>query len=166
MIKIDIHGLKEGEHTFMLSTDIKQEDCFFDEFFGDLTLNGIIKKIGTRLSLRAIAEVKANLICDRSLKTYTELISSEVKLAFIADTKSFLENKTNETDSDIIIREDTNYIDVSKEVIELLALQLPMKRIAPEYRDKELTEIYPELSIDKTSDIDDRWTKLKDFKIN
>ena len=165
MIKIDIHGMKDGENEINLNTNISEIECFFEEFFGKIVLNGIVKKITNRFTLISKAEVMANLVCDRSLKTYQERISCDVNLSFISDTKAFLESEKTDKDSDIVIREDAQYIDITSEVIELLALNLPMKRVAPEYRDKEITDICPELS-DGDSATDERWAKLKDFKIN
>lgn len=165
MIKIDIHGMKDGEFKINLNTKISEIECLFEEFFGNIDLNGTIKKIGNRFTLISKAEVMVRLTCDRSLKIYEEKISCDVNLAFIADTKAFLESTERDIDSDILIREDAQFIDITSEVIELLALNLPMKRIAPEYRDKDITEIFPEIS-DGINVTDERWAKLKDFKIN
>ena len=169
MIKIDITGLKEGEYDVSVISALNSEECSFEEFFGNISLIGKIRKAGNRYSLSAKAQVNAKLICDRSLKEYEEVITADVNLGFVSDTKAYLETKPvkDSGDSDIIIREDAHFINVTNEVTELLALELPMKRIAPEYRDKELEEIYPELkekSLDNSND--DRWSKLKDLKIN
>ncbi len=165
MLKIDIHGMKDGEYSIELKSNISDLECYFNEFFGEIKLIGVLRKIGNRFTLQSNAEVNANLICDLSLKNYEELIKSEVNLNFKADTKSYLSQKNIENDSEILIREDAQEIDISSIVIELLALQLPMKRIAPEYRNKDLNEIYPFLN-QENSEIDSRWNKLKDFKIN
>jgi uncharacterized metal-binding protein YceD (DUF177 family) len=173
MIKIEINGMNDGKYDLSIETPVDKMDCVFEEFFGDVKLIGSIKKISNRFSLTAKAEVKAKMICDRSLKEFVENIETDVKLSFIADTKAYLENKgkiNEDLDSDILIREDVKYIDITSEVIELLALQIPMKRIAPEFRDKELDEIFPELSGETFKNekdvIDDRWSKLKNLKIN
>jgi uncharacterized metal-binding protein YceD (DUF177 family) len=173
MIKIEITGMKDGKYDLLIEAPVEKMNCIFEEFFGDVKLTGTIKKISNRFTLSAKAEVKAKMICDRSLKEFVENIESEVKLSFIADTKAYLENKgkiNEEIESDILIREDIKYINITSEVIELLALQIPMKRIAPEYRDKELDEIFPELSVETFRNekevIDDRWSKLKNLKIN
>lgn len=165
MIKIDIHGMKDGEFEINLNTEVAKIECFFEEFFGKIEVNGVIKKVGNRFTLKSKAYVLAKLTCDRSLKDYNERIESDVNLGFIADTKTFLENPEKDVDSDILIREDAQFIDITSEVIELLALNLPMKRIAPEYRDKEITEIFPEINSGDNA-TDERWSKLKDFKIN
>lgn len=165
MIKIDIHGMKDGEYEIDLNTDVEKIECYFEEFFGKIEVKGIIKKVGIRFTLKSKATVMTSLICDRSLQIYEERITSDVNLGFIADTKAFLESPERDIDSDILIREDAQFIDITSEVIELLALNLPMKRIAPEYRDKDITEIFPEINSGDNA-TDERWSKLKDFKIN
>lgn len=165
MIKINIHGMKDGEYEINLNTDISKIDCHFDEFFGTINVKGIIKKIGNRYTIVAHSSAMANLVCDRSLENYTEQIISDINLSYIADTQAVLENSANRNDSELFIREDAQFIDITNEVIELLALNLPMKRIAPKYRNKEITDIFPELSNSKNA-TDETWAKLKDFKIN
>ena len=68
-----------------------------------------------------------------------------------------------------------NYIgiDITEEIREELAVNLPMKRIAPEFEDKEFEEIFTEYTnkknpaiADKVSIIDERWAPLKNLKIN
>lgn len=173
MIKIDITGMKDGKYDLSIEAPVDKMNCIVEEFFGDVKLKGTIKKISNRFTFTAKAEVQARMICDRSLKEFVENIETDVKLSFIADTKAYLENKgkiNEDIDSDILIREDVKYINITSEVIELLALQMPMKRIAPEFRDKELEEIFPELSGEifknEKDVIDDRWSKLKNLKIN
>jgi len=170
MIKIDISGMTDGEYEIDLNVPISQTECAFEEFFGDVVLNVRVVKLGHRYNLKCHAECFAKMICDRSLKDFEEKIVSNFDLAFIADTKLFLESgKNNEDDNEIIIKEDYKYINIADEVVENLALQLPMKRVAPEYRDKDISEIFPELSsenIMKENAADERWSKLKNFKIN
>lgn len=165
MIKINIHGMKDGEYEINLNTDISKIDCYFDEFFGSINVKGIIKKIGNRYTIVAKSSAMAHLVCDRSLENYTEQIISDINLSYIADTQAVLENSASRNDSELLIREDAQFIDITNEVIELLALNLPMKRIAPEYRNKEITDIFPELSSSRNA-TDETWAKLKDFKIN
>lgn len=170
MIKVDISGMADGEYEFDFLKPIATLECAFDEFFGDVKVALLVVKLGTRYTLKAKSECYAKMLCDRSLKEFEENIFSEFQLAYRADTKLFLEsNGQRELNNEIIIREDFKYIDITSEVLEHLALELPMKRIAPEFRDKEITEIFPELDKDRIvgeNSVDDRWTKLKDFKIN
>ncbi|MBX3044997.1 MAG: DUF177 domain-containing protein [Candidatus Kapabacteria bacterium] len=171
MIKIDISGMSDGEYEFELSVPVNTLETAFDEFFGDIRLSVIVKKLGLRYTLTADAKVNARMECDRSLQIFEELISANFEIVYRANTKLFLEvGKHGENDKEIIIREDYKYIDISEEVLEHLALKLPMKRLAPEYRDKELSEIFPEIAKeiipDENLPLDDRWSNLKNIKFN
>ncbi|MDX9789606.1 MAG: DUF177 domain-containing protein [Candidatus Kapaibacterium sp.] len=171
MIKIDISGMADGEYEFDISTPIGKIECVFDEFFGNVGVKVRVIRLGTRYNLKTHAEAIARLECDRSLRIYEEKIATDFELSYRADTKLYLESGSHgENDKEIIIREDFKYIDISQEVMEHLALQLPMKRLAPEFRDKDIEEIFPEIRIAGNNDgaepIDDRWSKLKDLKFN
>ncbi|PKL86843.1 MAG: hypothetical protein CVV22_01775 [Ignavibacteriae bacterium HGW-Ignavibacteriae-1] len=171
MLKLDISGMADGEYEFTLVEPVSKLNSPFEEFVGDVHFEGTVRKLGHRYNLKAELKGTARLICDRSLIEFDELIESELFMSFIADTKAFLELTGQEhKHNEVIIREDYKYIDVSPYVMESLALELPLKRIAPEFRDKELKEIFPEvadkLREENENDIDDRWSKLKNIKIN
>ena len=171
MIKIDISGMADGEYEFDFKTPVSNVECSFEEFYGDIALNVIVRKLGLRYNLKVSAQMMARMECDRSLKDFEESISCKFDLVYKADTRLFIESgKHSENDKEIIIREDYKYIDISQEVIEFLALELPMKRLAPEYRDKEIDEIFPEIApgrIRRDGEPDDeRWSKLKNIKLN
>lgn len=170
MIKIDISGMADGEYEFNLKTPLKTVECHFEEFFGEISSHVIVTKLKNRYNVKVHAEAPARMICDRSLKEFEEKITADFELVYKADTKLFLEAGHNiENDKEILIREDYKYIDISSVVVEHLALKLPMKRVAPEFRDKDIDEIYPEISSDKIKKgetIDERWSKLKNIKIN
>lgn len=171
MLKLDISGMADGEYEFSLVEPVSRLKSPFEEFTGDVRFFGIVNKLGQRYNLKANLEVTAKLICDRSLIEYEELIKSHLDMSFIADTKAFLALSGDEPKyNEVIIREDFKYIDVTTYVIESLALELPLKRIAPQFRDKELEEIFPEVA-DKLQNeirnvIDERWSELKNIKIN
>lgn len=172
MLQIYIHGIKDGDYQIDLCDAIdKVPDLMYKEFFGELKFKGTMKKSGNRFSVIGTAKSSAKLICDRSLNEYTEEIQSEISLSYLANTALYLANrgKVNE-DEEYYIHEDDKNLDITYEVLESLELHLPMKRISPEYRDKEIDEIFPEHSArfkqDNKEEIDDRWSKLKNLKLN
>ncbi len=172
MIKIRIHGIKDGQHDIKLSVPVDEIDEMFPEFFGNIDLEGKLRKIGNRFSFVGQVKCQAKLVCDLSLEEYTELIESDINVSFLADTTLFTLHGDKEVADfeEKIVHEDDEYYDISYEVSEALAVQLPMKRIAPEYRDKNLEDIYP-FVVDKQEEIpeepvDDRWAALKKLKFN
>lgn len=174
MVELDIMDMKDGKKDLNLEFPTDELSNMQEEFFGNIQLKGIITKIGNRYTFVGNAVCSSKLICDRSLKEFEQIIDSEISMNFLADTNLFMlagDDKIS-PNNEIIIHEDTRKIDITDEVLEQLAVALPMKRISPEYEDKEIDEIFPEIS-DKISkeekkenDVDDRWSALKNIKFN
>jgi uncharacterized metal-binding protein YceD (DUF177 family) len=167
MIRIFIQGIKDGEYNIDMDTDVSEVPDILEEFFGNIHIEGKLKKFGSRFTLIAEAECSAKLICDRSLKEFVEEIPVEIKLSFIANPLKSPE--INDETQEIFFHPDDKYLDITEEVREIFAISLPMKRVAPEYRNKDLKDLYPEYvkTDDNISgDIDDRWAPLKNLISN
>ena len=52
------------------------------------------------------------------------------------------------------------------EVRQELAVNLPLKRTAPKYRDKDFADIFPQYAETESQEIDPRWAALKAIKFN
>ena len=167
MLKIPIQGLKDGNSDISLTSDVSEMGVIFPEFFGKITLTGILNKFGKRYIFKGKAVCNAKLICDRSLEEFSEEITATIDVSYLADTEVFLLQDPAGDENIYIIREDEPFIDLSVEVCEELALNLPMKRIAPQYRDKELKDILPDRAVtDNDEKIDERWAALKNIHLN
>ena len=171
MIKIFIQGMADGQREVEVEAPVEDIPELFPEFFGNVYLEGIVKKIAKRFSFSGTAYCYAKLICDRSLQEYEEEISAEIKVSFLSENlHQHPTEEPNEDDSTIVISEEDKYLDLTEIVREELAVNLPLKRIAPEYRDKDLDDIFPEYSPGNKAkdedDIDDRWSVLKKVKLN
>lgn len=173
MIKIDIKGIKDGKHKGLLELPGTEAEGLFEEFYGNIEINYTIEKYHNRYQIYLELKSKASLICDISAEEFTEEIITELKLSVIADTERYLMQKEIEdkTETELYIPEDEDYIDITREAVEQLAVSLPMKRVAPAYREKSFEELYPEIAaendkIDDNDQIDDRWSKLKNLKLN
>lgn len=173
MIKVRIHGIKDGKHEIKISTPVEKVEDMSPEFFGTVDFEGEMKKYGKRYTITGIAKCPAKMICDLSLQEYEEAISAEIGITYLANTALLaLKGQDDEADSEErLIHEDEEYVDISQDVREELAVMLPMKRIAPEFRDKKIEEIFPEVadrieSDDKKEKIDERWSALKKLKLN
>jgi uncharacterized protein len=177
MLKVLVHGIKDGEHEIELTAPVKSLPGIFEEFIGDVRVSGSLKKLGKRFTVICTVECTALLECDRSLQDYKEVITADLQLSYLANTELYILNKDMEVydNKEILIHEDDVNIDLSDVVVEVLAVSIPMKRISPEYQDKELEEIYPDImkieedeeeSKDSDTKIDDRWSNLKNIKFN
>lgn len=167
MLKIPIQGLKDGNSDILLTTNTSEISGIFPEFFGEISLSGVLDKTGKRYTFNGNATCNAKLVCDRSLTEFVEVIRTPIAVSYLADTEVFLLQDSDTDVSNYIIREDEPFIDLSTEVSEELALHLPMKRVAPEFRDKKLEEILPDAAVDSINEqIDERWSALKNIHLN
>ncbi len=175
-MKIRVQGLAEGLHNLDEQVDCSAIDGMFQEFFGNIRLSGTIQKIRTQFVLRCILECSANLVCDRSGEDYQEVVTAPFDITYIADTERFLlQQKEYDPEPPIYIRSDDRFIDISEEVRQVLALALPMKRVAPQYREVDLSDILALNSIESgaaniaqdkqhSTIADDRWSALRNIK--
>ncbi len=172
MVGIFKQGLKDGEYEIDMDFPVNEVPEMFEEYFGNIHLEGKLRKFGGRYSIIIEADCMAKMICDRSLKEFTEEISVNVKLAFITDgtLRQAQDEGTKDISKEIVIHADDKYIDITNEVREIFAIGLPMKRIAPEYRTKNFSELYPEYSSRNNNgnsvNIDERWIPLMKLKNN
>ncbi len=173
MIKIYIQGLKDGNYPIDTSCLASEIPGIFPEFSGEVKFTGEMKVFGKRIYIEGKASCNADLICDRTLTEFKKQIEAEIKIDYLL--KSYgVRHKVEEGDKEErIISEDLKYIDITEEIREELVINLPMKRVAPEYEDKEFEEIFSEYTNKKNpaianqvSIIDERWAPLKNLKIN
>lgn len=171
MISIFIQGMKDGQREIDLEIPVSNVPEFDDMFFGNIHIEGILRKLGNRFSLVIDISCKAKLICDRSLEEYEDEINGNLKLSFISDTTLLKLGGNSDNSEEVIIRTDDKSIDITNEVKEILIVNIPMKRIAPQYRRKNFEELYPEYSsksaeTETFDGIDERWEVLKNLKLN
>lgn len=167
MFKILVKGLKDGTYDIDMQQDASTVPDMFPEFQGVVNLIGTLTILGKRFSFIGKANCDAKLICDISLTEFTENISAEISASYIADN-NLLNDNVDPDRAERIISEDDKYIDLTEIIREELAVSLPMKRIAPEYRNKNFDEVFPQFSANsapETSD-DDRWAALKDINLD
>lgn len=173
MIRIPIQGLSDGKHQVNIILPITDVEGIFPEFLGDVSINGELQKIGKRLALTLSVKGIASLECDYSLNLYQEEIQSKLELNYLQDTELVRLHSDDDDNSENVrvIREDDKFIDITIEVAQELSVSLPMKRIAPEYRDKDIAEIFNHdvhLQIDSSDESvlpdEDRWEALKKIK--
>ncbi|MGA2296097.1 MAG: hypothetical protein ABSG15_00935, partial [FCB group bacterium] len=104
MIRIFIQGIKDGEHDIEFSVPVEEVPEMFPEFCGQIRIKGKLRKSNKRYTLVGIVECTANLICDISLKEFTENITGDFEIAFLADT-NLLKNMKASNSDDISVKE-------------------------------------------------------------
>lgn len=162
-LSIRIQGLRDGHYDIFLTAPVESIADMAPEFVGEITLTGTLEKVGRRYTFVGIARCQAQLLCDRTLEEYTEWIEAEIEVAYLADTDLYLLRQAEQRDRTYelqVIREDDTHIDLSEEVRQELAVHLPMKRIAPAYRDIPFEQLYPQYAAPPAGE-DDRWAPLR-----
>ncbi|MEI6090866.1 MAG: DUF177 domain-containing protein [bacterium] len=169
MLKISIRTLKDGDNSIELSENSEKIDGIFSEFFGIVDFTGIVKRQGDRYIVKGKAHCQANLICDLSNEDYIELIEVDINAVYVVNNLLYNETKDiiNELHGEIYMRDDDLFIDITEEVKQELIIGLPLKRIAPAYRDKKVEDLYPDY-VNTSSELpeDSRWEALKKLNLN
>jgi uncharacterized metal-binding protein YceD (DUF177 family) len=173
MLHIPIRGMRDGHHAVELECRAEDLQSSFEEFIGVVRVNGELRKAGRRLHLDATATCTARLVCDYTTKEYDEQIVAEFSCDFLLNTELFFAQRDNTDDKDddtIAVHEEEKVIDITDVVQQELAVCLPLKRVAPDVRDKSLEELVDtrfladsdEAQEDRAEN-DDRWSALKNL---
>lgn len=156
----------DGYYEFSSSEPIKNIESSFSEFIGELHWQCKLHKVGDRCTMIGKVSCIANLLCDISLEEFEEEISSDFKLIALKNNKFASKNDSEE--DIILLKEDAIEINLGESLLEILAVAIPMKKVSPNYRNKELKEIYPEYVITEEPKISESnvWGALKELKLN
>ncbi|MCS6999292.1 MAG: YceD family protein [Bacteroidota bacterium] len=179
MVRIPINGLSNGEHPISLVVPATEIEGIFPEFIGDVYISGTLQKTGRKLVIALNVRGTARLTCDYSLELFEEAIEAEFALSFLQDTELYLRrlspNKQIEDDPYAlrILREDDTSIDLTADLAEELSVRLPIRRVAPQFRDMTFAEYVQKVlggsvrvTLDGTSRADDPWSVLKKIQDN
>lgn len=174
MLKIKISSLRDGTHPVSLKGTTEEIENIFDEFFGNITFEGNIRRIHDRYAVKGLISCKAKFNCDLSNEEFIEEINAELDLSFIQNgemAEAIKESGEEPSFSERYLFDDDIDIDLSKDIGECLSLASPLKRIAPAYRGKDFSEIFPEYAQeddiqDTQSEANSPWDALKNINLN
>jgi len=170
---INIVGLTNKEHHFTF----EMGSAFFERYGSELVSQGaltaevVLDKRETFIDATFSIQGVVNLICDRSLEPFEQTVKRRRKLVF-----KFGDVAEELSDEIIMISWETERLELGQYLYEFIALELPMKKLHPRFRDEEAEDDSPEGKIIYSStekenndpggeeDIDPRWEKLKEFK--
>lgn len=161
---IQFVSLKQGTHYFEFNVDNKFfEDLDCDDFI-DATFKVGLEFIKQSTMMLLNFKFKGNITvpCDRCLDNLTLPIKGEEKLIVKFGDTSF-----NDTDDILVLAESEHEINVAHYIYEFIELNVPFRRIHKESEcDAETIKRLNELEINKTEDIDPRWSALKNINNN
>jgi uncharacterized metal-binding protein YceD (DUF177 family) len=164
-ISVPIRGLTNGPRNFELKVSAKKVPDIVPEYVGDLEISGQVVRVGQRYRVNVDVLGLAHLICDRSLEEFDEPVRIHVDCEFVVDAEMASQQVGQIVDPEDVhgLMPDATEIDVTDEVRQELALALPMRRVAPQYRNMELNQLYP-LDKDESDTLDERWAALRKLK--
>lgn len=170
---IHFKGLGVGKHSFNFEVDKR----FFDEFQegdirqGKLLVDVNLTKQSQLLDLNISIKGYAEVVCDRCLEPFDLPISYKGVL-FV----KFGGEKVEDNDEIIVLTNDDNEINLAQYIYESISLSLPIQRYHgmnglkekcnKEMIDKLKSHLSNKLKKEETTDVDPRWNKLKDIKLN
>ena len=142
MLLLNVQGLSNGKHNIEISGiadgEYKSEIIDLDVF-----IEGTIRVHNDRIILKGKAWSEANLICDLSVEEYRERIEAEIDINIIKGMKE--EYRTEKDENTIYIGEEEKNANITEIVVQELLVKLPLKKVAPKYKGKDIEEIYPEI---------------------
>jgi len=171
---IHFKGLKTGKHSFIFEVDKK----FFDEFEegeikqGKLQVDVILTKQSQMLDLNISINGYAEVVCDKCLDCFDLPISYKGSL-FV----KFGEEKAEEGDEIFVLTNDDSEINLAQYIYESISLSLPYQRyhgmngLKGKCDNEMIEKLKNHLSgnsnkKEESIDVDPRWNKLKDIKLN
>lgn len=168
---INIVGLSNKEHQFQYEFG----DEFFRKYGTDLVSEGtflvdlVLNKHETFLEAEFKIKGAARLICDRSLEPFEYPIENTNKIVF-----KYGEEFQEITEEIVVIPRDTATLELGQYMYEFIALEIPLKKLHPRFRDEANEDDASEGKIVYSSgpseekkddeDIDPRWNILKKLK--
>lgn len=156
MIRIDIASLKAGVNRLEFAP--AAEDLELDpEEFSDVQVRAEVDVRAEQILVRFDAEALAHLVCDRTLKPFTQDVNGSYAVLFTSQEGMGLDG----VDDVRTYSASDRTIDISEPVRDTLILALPTKRVAPGADDIEIPNRFGE---GDEGEIDPRWEALRGLR--
>ena len=160
MLKIDIRSLSSGVHDLSL-TPTPEEIGVDEGDFADLHLQVRLDIASARLFVRFTIAAKATLVCDRTSVEYVKPIRGSYTAVYVPPADIPDPNEEGEKDNLFPLQAGAEDIDLTELVRDTLLLAVPIRKVAPGAEEEDIPTTFGEPS---ESDIDPRWSALKDLK--
>lgn len=142
MLLLNAQGLSNGKHYVDIS-GYAEGDYKSDIIDSEVFVEGSLRVYNDRIILKGKAKTDAKLVCDISLEVFRQTIEADIEINVIKGMKE--EYRTEKDDNTIYIGEEQKTADITEIVVQELLVKIPMKKVAPQYKGKDLEEIYPEI---------------------
>lgn len=161
---VNILGLSKSAHLF----EFELNEGFFEKYGQEVVANGkftaqvSLDKRETFIEADFTITGNALLVCDRSLEEFDYPLTIKRRIVF-----KYGEEPKEISDEIIIIAQNQDRLDLGQLMYEFIALQIPMKKLHPRFRDDETKDGLVYSSSTKEGEdekIDPRWEALKKLK--
>ena len=162
---IFIQGFKDGEYNVDESCYAQDIAEIAEEFIGKVRVRGTLRKLMQRFILEAEIEATAQLVCDVSLEEFEEKVTVPLRATYHIGASDTVADEHNNV---FVISDESKYIELDNVVREELVLGLPLKRIAPYWREHEWQPPINDITItdEDAPSADGRWAVLKNMLNN
>ncbi len=165
--EIDIYNLTNGDHHFDLKYDDKlfaiSELSLIEKGKGAIEID--LTKSYSMLVLKINISGFITLTCDRSLEDFDYEFESSQEVIL-----KFGEEYEEQDISLFIIPHNILRINIEQLVYEIISSSVPMKKIHPSFDEEEslnfVDEVEEEEELDDQTEVDPRWSALKNLKEN
>ena len=168
MIRLKVIGLKEGEHPIEIFVETGSMEGLKEEFKSEISILGTLTVYKNKVKIDARVECDADLICDRSGEIFTERLGSDFKF-YMELTSHGVRIMEDEFINEDLFNLEGDKIEFADFIKEELALAIPMKKVSPKFRDKDLEDLYPEYSAEMNDSGEEKkspFEKLKKLNFN
>lgn len=160
---IKISNLSDGNHSFNFDEDVKNIGLD-EQFSGNIIVNAELNKIHNQIIMQADFKANANFCCDRCLKDYNTVLSSNYKMIYLFG----IEPEDNEDVSVTYLPADADKIILDDDVRDYAFLAVPMKKLCKEDCKGLCSSCGKDLNEGdcgcQKGDIDARWLPLMELK--
>jgi len=165
-LTFNLQEIPEGRSERTIELLAEELDLEADISFLGAGLNVNFYKTNHFVEVKFQVNTKVSLICDRSLKPFDKELEGKYQVIFDPNIE---EESETEDGANRQLSANDLLIDISKEVVDTIMLEIPIKKIHPDFFDengnpKEFETQTFGSSGDDEENIDPRWSELKKLK--
>lgn len=164
MFKINIHNLKDGEHTYEFTVNSKDFDFNSGEvdLLDDTKITAVLYKAGNQISVKIELKGKFRFQCDWCTEEYIHDFNTKFNIVYKYIFRGS-SDEINEDDDLKLIQPNTIYIDLKDDIRDFILLSVPMRKVPEEadgictYCKKNISERF---KVKQKKEINPVWDKL------
>ncbi len=160
MLRVDLSPLDEGHHELTLepsAEDLGLDPEVFSQVAVELRLDVAERRVVASFDVSGLATLE----CDRTLVMYQEPLHGDHAIVFLPP-EHIVED--SEDDSLQALPDTDTEIDLTSAIRDTLMLSVPLRRVAPEAEEAEISTSYGDQQEFEDAPIDHRWDALRKLR--